>query len=141
MLGELKASLKAGHICFLTGDLNEPSHQDWTAPVVTAGRIPITVAYPTTRSIVAAGMLDGYRSAFPDPVKHPGWTWTPTTLPSNPKDRHDRIDYVFSNLPSKTIQQAAVVGESKAHAKIVVKPWPTDHRAVVVEYRLPPEPE
>ena len=141
LLSELKTSLKAGHICFLTGDLNEPSHQDWTAPVVTAGRIPIPVAYPTTRSIVAAGMLDGYRSAFPDPVKHPGWTWTPTTLPSDPKDRHDRIDYVFSNLPSKTIQQAAVVGESKARAKIVVKPWPTDHRAVVVEYRLPPKPE
>lgn len=141
LLGELKASLKAGHICFLTGDLNEPSHQDWTAPVVKAGRIPIPVAYPATRSIVAAGMKDGYRSAFPDPVKHPGWTWTPSTRSTDPKDRHDRIDYVFSNLPSKTIQQAAVVGESKAHADIVVKPWPTDHRAVVVEFRLPSESE
>ena len=46
LLGELKASLKAGHICFLTGDLNEPSHQDWTAPVVTAGRIPIPWPIP-----------------------------------------------------------------------------------------------
>lgn len=141
LLGEMKASLQTGHLCFLTGDLNEPSHQDWTQAVAKSGRIPLKVAYPTTRSISEAGMIDGYRGHFSDPVKHPGWTWTPTTKPTDPKDRHDRIDYVFSNLPVAAIRTAAVVGESAENADIVVKPWPTDHRAVVVEYRLPQKPD
>lgn len=133
---EISVSLKAGRICFLTGDLNEPSHQDWTPAVVQTGRIPIKVAFPTTKTITALGMTDGYRIAFPNPVKHPGWTWTPTTQPTDPKDRHDRIDYVFSNLPGKNAQTAAVVGESHQNAQIVIKPWPSDHRAVIVEYQI-----
>ena len=45
LLGEPKPTESRLRL-FPTGDLNEPSHQDWTAPVVTAGRIPISVAIP-----------------------------------------------------------------------------------------------
>jgi exodeoxyribonuclease-3 len=136
MLSELKMSLKAGKVCFLTGDFNEPSHQDWTEAVAERGRIPIKVAYPTTLRITGAGMKDGFRAVRKDPIKEPGWTWTPTTKSTDPADRHDRIDFVFSSLPDSTVKQAAVVGESKVNAHVVVAPWPTDHRGVVVEYRI-----
>ena len=136
MLSELKMSLKAGKVCFLTGDFNEPSHQDWTEAVAERGRIPIKVAYPTTLRITEAGMKDGFRAVRKDPIKEPGWTWTPTTKTTDPADRHDRIDFVFSSLPDSTVKQAAVVGESKVNAHVVVAPWPTDHRGVVVEYRI-----
>ena len=136
MLSELKMSLKSGTVCFLTGDFNEPSHQDWTEAVAERGRIPIKVAYPTTLRITEAGMKDGFRAVRKDPIKEPGWTWTPTTKTTDPADRHDRIDFVFSSLPDSSVTQAAVVGESKVNAHVVVSPWPTDHRGVVVEYRI-----
>ena len=136
MLSELQMSLKAGKVCFLTGDFNEPSHQDWTEAVAERGRIPIKVAYPTTLRITEAGMKDGFRAVRKDPIKEPGWTWTPTTKSTDPADRHDRIDFVFSSLPDSSAKQAAVVGESKVNAHVVVSPWPTDHRGVVVEYRI-----
>ncbi len=140
MLSELEVSLKSGTVCFLTGDFNEPSHQDWTERVAEQGRIPMKVAYPTTRRITEAGMKDGFRAIRKDPIKEPGWTWTPTTKSTDPADRHDRIDYVFSSLPDSSVKQAAVVGESKANAHVVVSPWPTDHRGVVVEYQIIPSP-
>ena len=136
MLGELNVSLNSGMVCFLTGDFNEPSHQDWTKTVADANRIPIQVAYPTTSRITKAGMLDGFRAAYKDPVKKTGWTWTPTTKPTAPGDRHDRIDFVMSSLSETAVKWAAVVGESKANADVVVSPWPTDHRGVVVEYQI-----
>ena len=92
--------------------------------------------YPATKAIVDAGMLDGYRVGYPDPIKSPGWTWTPTTQPTDPRDRHDRIDFVFSSLNAKSVKSAAVVGETAKSAEIVLKPWPSDHRAVVVEYEF-----
>ncbi len=140
LIGEISASLKADTVCFLTGDFNEPSHQDWTEKVAATGRIPIKVDYPVTKTVTEAGLHDGFRSFYSDPIKYPGWTWTPTTKPTDPKDRHDRIDFVFSSLPVKAIRFAAVVGEAKENAGIVVSPWPTDHRSVVVEYSLETPP-
>ena len=136
LLAELRPSLEARIPCFLTGDFNEPSFQDWTKSVAATGRIPLKVEYPATKAIVDAGMLDGYRVGYPDPVKSPGWTWTPTTQPTDPRDRHDRIDFVFSSLKPKSVKSAAVVGETAKSAEIVLKPWPSDHRAVVVEYEF-----
>ncbi|MBH57623.1 MAG: endonuclease [Planctomycetaceae bacterium] len=140
MLSELTVSLKSGVPCFLTGDFNEPSHQDWTTAVADKGHVPIKVAYPTTSRITKVGMVDGFRAAHHDPLLKTGWTWTPTTKSTDPDDRHDRIDYVLSSLPSNSVKFAGVVGESKENADIVVSPWPTDHRGVVVEYQLNKKP-
>jgi exodeoxyribonuclease III len=96
LLGELKPALAAGGAVFLTGDFNEPSHQDWTPRAARAGRCPMEVRYPTTLSLSQAGLRDAFRLAHPDEVAVPGHTWTPTTRPDDPKDRHDRIDYVFT---------------------------------------------
>ena len=136
LLTELKPVLGSGRPVFLTGDFNEPSHQDWTERSVRAGKCPLTVEYPTTRAVTGAGLRDAYRVVFPNEVSHPGWTWTPTTSPNDPKDRHDRIDFVFvgSDVP---VKQCEVVGEDRKFADIVVRPYPSDHRAVVATLAIP----
>src|SRR5688572_16426259 len=95
LLSELKPALAAGLPLFLTGDFNEPSHQDWTQRAADSRKCPLAVEFPSTLAVTRAGMRDAFRLAFPDEVAHPGWTWTPTTKPDDPKDRHDRIDFVF----------------------------------------------
>jgi len=95
LLSELKPALAEGQPVFVTGDFNEPSHLDWTQRAAEAGRCPMAVEYPSTLAMTGIGLRDSFRAMFPDEVKRLGWTWTPTTRPEDPKDRHDRIDFVF----------------------------------------------
>lgn len=136
MLAEVKAVLAEGTPVFITGDFNEPSHLDWTAAAAAAKLCPLPVEWPTTKTIVAAGFTDAYRSLHPDPVKKPGVTWTPLTKPTDPKDHHDRIDFVFAGGARVKVKNAQIVGESADAADIVVSPYPSDHRAVVAEVEI-----
>ncbi len=122
---------------FVVGDFNEPSHRDWTSRAAAIGRHPISVRFPTAQRIEAEGFDDAYRSVFADEIAAPGYTWTPTSLPDDAGDHHDRIDYVFVRGANIAIQSAAVVGEDSAASDIVVMPWPSDHRAVVASVSIP----
>jgi endonuclease/exonuclease/phosphatase family metal-dependent hydrolase len=122
---------------FLFGDFNEPSHRDWTDAAVKAGRQPMAVKYPSALRIEQeAGMTDLLRTAYPDEVAKPAFTWTPTSEPTAKDDHHDRIDYVFGRGPKLETLSVSVVGEKKPEADIVVTPWPADHRAVVAKVRF-----
>lgn len=134
MLSELR-SIDSEIPLFVTGDFNEPSHLDWTPAAAAEGACPLAVAWPTTSAVCDAGFLDSYRQVHPDPLKRNAFTWTPSTPPDDPKDRHDRIDFVFHS-PHSTAKSAKIVGESTANADIVIDPYPSDHRAVVVEFQL-----
>ncbi len=138
LLSELNESLGKGNPVILTGDLNEPSCLDWTLTAQQADRCPIAVPYPSTKRLLDAGMRDAFRIAHPDEVRDPGHTWTPTTAPTDPKDRHDRIDYVFMSKDAFTVDTCEVVGEHRTTAKVVGHPWPSDHRAVVAKLTLVP---
>ncbi|WP_373649499.1 endonuclease/exonuclease/phosphatase family protein [Schlesneria sp. DSM 10557] len=120
---------------FITGDFNEPSYLDWTEEAVQALHHPLVVEWPATKAFAEAGFRDSYRVLFPDPVKHPGFTWTTLTKRDNPKDHHDRIDFVLSHGPA-TIKATEIVGDSQESADIVVTPYPSDHRAVVSTFVL-----
>jgi endonuclease/exonuclease/phosphatase family metal-dependent hydrolase len=133
MLAEAKAVEAEGLPMFVTGDFNEPSCHDWTPAAHAAKLCPTPVDWPTTKAVVAAGFRDSYRAAFPDPVTHGGLTWTPTTPPDDPKDRHDRIDFVFLAGPKVELKKVQIVGEAEENADIVVTPYPSDHRSVVAE--------
>jgi exodeoxyribonuclease-3 len=135
-LAEIRPLLATGKFVALTGDFNEPSHLDWTANAAAAGIVPMATAYPASTAAAAAGLLDSYRVAYPDEVKHPGWTWTPLTMEDDPADRHDRIDFVYV-APGLEVLHSTVVGEGPPRADITVRPYPSDHRAVVTEVRLP----
>ena len=137
LLSELKPALAAGQPVFLTGDFNEPSHQDWTQRAAEARKCPLSVEFPSTLAVTRAGMRDTFRTVFPDEVANPGWTWTPTTKPDDPKDRHDRIDFVFVGGPNVTVKRCDIVGEDNKFANIAVQPYPSDHRAVVATLELP----
>jgi endonuclease/exonuclease/phosphatase family metal-dependent hydrolase len=90
------------------------------------------VRWPATSALTALGLADAYRVVHPHEVRMRGLTWTPTTAPHDPKDRHDRIDFVFAGGPVR-VASSQVIGESPAYAGIVVTPYPSDHRAVVAE--------
>jgi endonuclease/exonuclease/phosphatase family metal-dependent hydrolase len=137
MLAELKPMLAGGHTVFLTGDFNEPSHQDWTQRAAATGKCPLAVEYPSTLAVTKAGMRDAFRSAFPDEVARPGWTWTPITRIDDPKDHHDRIDFVFVGGQGVTVKRCDIVGENRKYADIVVDPYPSDHRAVLATVEIP----
>ncbi len=139
MLAEIQAIRNEGTPIFVTGDFNEPSHLDWTVAAADKKLCPLPVEWPTTKAVVDAGFEDAYRSVYPDPVKHPGLTWTPITKPTDPKDRHDRIDFVFVRGLGCRVKSVQVVGESEQNADIVLESYPSDHRAVVAEVELPPQ--
>lgn len=115
------------------GDFNEPSHRDWTAATVAAGLQPLAVEWPGTHKLEAAGFIDTFRAAYPDPVAKPGITWTPTTAADDPEDHHDRIDFIFARGEGLKVVAAGVVGEKAPEADVVVTPWPSDHRAIAAK--------
>ena len=93
----------------------------------------MAVEWPTTAAIEQLGFTDAYRAAHPDEVATPGFTWSPLIRDGATDDHADRIDYVFVRGQSAKVTGAKVVGEDSAKADLVVHPWPSDHRAVLVE--------
>ncbi len=114
---------------FVFGDFNEPSHLDWTEAAVKAGNQPLPVAFPSTLSIEKKGFVDTFRMKFPDPAAKPGFTWTPTSEPTDKEDHHDRIDFALAKGANLKVLDAGIVGEKSPQADIVVTPWPADHRS------------
>lgn len=130
LLMDMGPAQRAKEKIVITGDFNEPSHLDWTEAAVKAGMIPVAVNWPQSRALIDSGFTDAYRQIYPDPVSKPGNTWTPT--PSS-RDVMDRIDFVYHSglKPLK----AEIVGEAPETSDIVVSPYPSDHRAVVIEFQ------
>ena len=117
----------------VTGDFNEPSPLDWTPAAVAAGQKPVAVAWPTVGRLIGEGFVDAYRAVHPDPVAKPAYTWTPRYDEAAEDDEPDRIDFVLLRGAGVTVTDAAIVGEDGPRSDIVVMPWPSDHRAVLVE--------
>ena len=132
----VKESDALGLPTVVTGDFNEPSHLDWTKEVVATGRHPITVKWPGSQTFEKAGFQDSYRVVNPDPLTHPGNTWTPTAAPDDPNNHHDRIDFVMYRGEELKLVDSQVVGESEEFADIVIDPYPTDHRAVLATFQV-----
>ena len=137
MLEEIAAINDQTMPIFVTGDFNEPSALDWTEGVYAAGKCPKWVNWPSSGSVLKAGFMDAFRQIHPDPIKNPGFTWTPITSSDDPKDRHDRIDFVLVRGHGLGVEDVATVGENNANADIVVTPYPSDHRGVVATISVP----
>jgi Endonuclease/Exonuclease/phosphatase family len=153
-LKQLKVSIEAGETVFLTGDFNEPSHLDWTAADAEQGTdrwvsnpttIPMRFAieWPGSKALENVGMIDSYRSIHANEVAKRGITWTPPYEQGTPGRRPyhdqclDRLDRIYHFGPACKPVVAEVVGENATEADIVPEClWPSDHRAVVVEYSI-----
>jgi endonuclease/exonuclease/phosphatase family metal-dependent hydrolase len=142
LLGGMSSALASGHPVFLTGDFNEPSHLDWTAAAANAGlNFGMQVDWPTSRAVAGAGLVDAFRELRPDEVADRGETWTPgypaPNLSSN--EVHDRIDFVYYAGTHVEPTTALVLGydANDPNTDIGIQPYPSDHRAVVVEFDIP----
>lgn len=136
LLKNIAALPDAERPVFVTGDFNEPSHLDWTAKAAEQGIHPIAVVYPTSRALVGAGFIDAWRQRYPDEIARPGFTWTPLTKADDPKDHHDRIDFVYFRGEGIKPGAVKVIGEDEANADVVVTPYPSDHRAVMATFTI-----
>ncbi|KAJ3359278.1 hypothetical protein GGF32_009487 [Allomyces javanicus] len=145
---------------FLVGDLNEPSHLDWTNDAAIAGDHPLPVAWPSTARFAAAGFVDAFRTMRADPVRDPGFTWCCYNEDlangrgdeegwrvhgDGARDHPDRIDFVLAQRARVVDVQVIGNGTSCGTGRQVVglvdvavpnREWTSDHRAVVGVFEL-----
>ncbi|WP_433040630.1 endonuclease/exonuclease/phosphatase family protein [Dactylosporangium sp. CS-033363] len=100
----------------LTGDFNSPSHLDWTPPVAAVRpEVRYPVRWPASAALADAGLVDTFREAHPDPVRTPGFTWTPGGPETDPHEVYDRIDWVLRAGPTRTIASEVVPWSRAPH--------------------------
>ncbi len=146
-----------GHLVFIGGDFNEPSHLDWTeATKDSADHRGVVIPWTVSTMLTQAGYKDTYREMYPDLVKNPGYTypadsketevsrltWTPDA------DERERIDFIYY-YPQKGLKllQANVFGPrgsirnsmrvQENTQDVFIEPlgvWPTDHKGVLVRF-------
>ncbi|MCS7072104.1 MAG: endonuclease/exonuclease/phosphatase family protein [Anaerolinea sp.] len=139
-LAHVPALLEAGIPVVLGGDFNTPSHLDWTEAAVAAGLYPRVIDWPVTRAAEAAGFIDTYRAAHPDPVARPGITWTyGYPYPRlNPGETQDRIDLVLAAGAVEVLDSQIVGPAGTPDVDLPLAVYPSDHRAVVSTLRVTP---
>jgi endonuclease/exonuclease/phosphatase family metal-dependent hydrolase len=142
LLSEITPALNSSAPVFLTGDFNEPSHLDWTQAAANAGlHFGKKVDWPTSHSITNAGLSDAFRDLRPDVINDPGNTWTPGSPAPNiaANEVHDRIDFVYYAGANVAPVTAKTLGynANDSSTDIAVQPYPSDHRAVVVNFNIP----
>jgi len=128
---EIKRVLSDGLPVFLTGDFNEPSFQDWTEAAAKAGLCQLKVEWPSTKAFVDIGLSDAFRVWYPDEIKYPGKTWSSIDAPG---EIHDRIDFVFYQGKNLKVIDAQTIGFKDGISDIVITDYPSDHRAVTVNF-------
>ncbi|WP_367872466.1 endonuclease/exonuclease/phosphatase family protein [Luteolibacter sp. Populi] len=127
---------------FLTGDLNCPSHLDWTATTASAhyGKV---VQWPVTVAVANAGLLDSFRQVFPNPAQQPAITWSP--LYNSAGEPQDRIDFIFHKGSPATPTSAEIFTNGVENDGFVygddtsaawANTWPSDHASVIVNFAL-----
>lgn len=150
----------AGHLVFLAGDFNEPSHLDWTeATKDSADHHGMVVPWTVTTLLDEAGYADSYRVKYSNPVTHPGYTY-PADCPGAqmkqllwaPKaDERERIDFIFYRPdkrlklkditifgPKGSVQRGKRMVESAQDPFLLpsTENWPTDHKGVLATFRV-----
>jgi exonuclease III len=129
---------------FLVGDFNAPSWRDYTAEVVgTRDYVNYAVEWPVSKAVEAAGFTDSWRSVHPDPLKSLGLTWwaaRPKVDGWNPgpNSPQDRIDFIYAAGPAKATAAQLAGEEGGPEVTFAVKPWPSDHRAVMTTFSVTP---
>jgi endonuclease/exonuclease/phosphatase family metal-dependent hydrolase len=139
----LKKAAESGTPAIILGDFNTPSWLDWTE--ATIGRqdyIKNAMPWPATKALADAGFTDAYRAVHQDPKAKPGITWS-YGYPYPHLDANealDRIDMIHVVGPV-TVKNAEILGDpGMPDTDIAVRPWPSDHRALVATLEVEPGP-
>lgn len=158
-LQRVRLDIEQKHTILLAGDFNEPSHLDWKEDTKKLwGHNGVIVNWDCSRMLYEAGFRDAYRSVYPNPVTHPGFTypagnkcapvakltWAPEA------DERERIDFIYY-YPSPFLvpEEAWIVGpvhsvvkgkmKKERSSDCFIRPkrgWPTDHKAVMLSFRV-----
>ncbi|MBK1817979.1 endonuclease/exonuclease/phosphatase family protein [Luteolibacter yonseiensis] len=126
----------------LTGDFNVPSHLDWTAATASSHGGVGPVAWPVSTRIHAAGLLDSFRIAHPDPASDPANSWSSIHKGTEAQDRIDFIYYKGKALRVLDSEMFATAVETKVGAwgtdvtPVLNNTWPSDHFSMVTTYAL-----
>jgi endonuclease/exonuclease/phosphatase family metal-dependent hydrolase len=145
-LQELPPLATQGIPVFLLGDFNAPSHLDYTAAVAgTRDYVKYPLGWPVSKAVEAAGFVDSWRAVFPDPLQSLGLTWwaaRPQVDGWNPGPNapQDRIDFIYSAGPAKATAAQLAGEKGGPEVTFAVKPWPSDHRAVMATFDVTPGP-
>lgn len=152
-----KTDVEEGRIVFLGGDFNEPSHLDWIRETKDLyDHHGLIIPWTVTLALDNAGFMDAYRTAYPDVLKYPGFTYPSDNkdmktdrLTWAPKaDERDRIDYIFYYPDDRLkLKSAVIFGPSKVILRNqrvdsnsrdrFIEPlgvWPTDHKGLFVKF-------
>lgn len=142
LLNNMSSALATNLPVFLVGDFNEPSHLDWTQKAADAAlNFNMKVDWPTSHAVTNTGLTDAFREVRPDEVNDQARTWTPGYPPPilDANEVHDRIDFVYYRGPTNVVPvEALTLGHdaNDGFTDIAITPYPSDHRAVVVEFDL-----
>jgi endonuclease/exonuclease/phosphatase family metal-dependent hydrolase len=140
VIDQLALLAKQGIPVFLTGDFNSPSHLDWTKlTLLKSQNHRYIMDWPVTQYAANHGFIDSYRQFYPNPYKHPGYTW-PANRPQiknaidaynpSPQDLKDRIDFIFFSGPVRVLDSHILGEQQSPYVTDALSPWPSDHRAV-----------
>ncbi|MGG2459740.1 HAD-IA family hydrolase [Streptomyces sp. RGM 3693] len=126
----------------LVGDFNAPSHLDWTRATAPLHGGYGPVDWPVTKAAEDAGLRDSYRVAHPDPLREPGFTWSPVHDAhedgSGRPEPQDRIDFVLYSGSRLDVRDATayVNGSNALFPDVAGNDWPSDHAAVLTTFAL-----
>ena len=138
-IGQLQADIPV----LIGGDWNCPSHLDWTVDTARVYRDRRQLDLPVSIAMRDAGFVDTYRMVYPNPVQHPGLTWSPMNRgikgENGKLQRFERIDRLYVKNPAKgwTLQARSGAVLPEVWEDDAVPPsrreFPSDHGALVME--------
>lgn len=159
---DTKDQAAAGRLCIYAGDLNQPSHLDWTQQTRNLFQHNgCVVPWTVSEYLLAHGFKDAYREVYPDPVKYPGLTWPVCNKDAKKRtewaaeaDERDRIDYVYFREDERiSVRKAQLVGPDAMMAESrkvpdafidkeseIILPagnrWASDHRGLFMTFEI-----
>ena len=153
-IAQAQKDIANGYSVIIGGDFNEPSHLDWIeANKNLYDHNGLVIPWTVTTLLEQNGFVDTYRHIYPNPLTHPGFTYpadNPLKEPGKPKaDERDRIDFIFykgKNLEAKKaivfgpkgsiVRNKRVQETSKDNFLLPLDVWPTDHKGLLVTFKI-----
>ncbi|MEY8612554.1 endonuclease/exonuclease/phosphatase family protein [Parabacteroides segnis] len=155
----IDAKQEQGKLILLGGDFNEPSHLDWQKDTKDHWDHHGTIVnWDCSFMLSQAGFKDAYRTKYPNPLTHPGFTYpannTNTTLDKldwvPEADGRDRIDFIYYKPTVKNLlKDVTIVGPAgsivynkrtqepiEEHLITPLGVWPSDHRGILATFTL-----
>lgn len=142
-LGE-QGHLDADVPVLVGGDWNTGSHLDWTVDTARVFQNRRALDLPVSQAVHERGFRDVFRTVHPNPVQHPGITWTPMfrARRDGKPQAFDRIDRLYIREPRSPRggwrlqpSRATVLPRlwEDESTPIRERTFPSDHGAVLLE--------